>query len=46
MKQQTRIQKIASYAVLTGIVCLMLPMILLTASVVGISYAGDYITHI
>ena len=46
MKQQTLLQKMLANLVILGIICLLLPIGFLTAGVVGLSYAGDYITHI
>lgn len=46
MKQQTLLQRMLANLVILGIICLFLPVGILTGCVVGLSCAGDYITHI
>mgnify|MGYP000002082666 CR=1 FL=1 len=46
MKQQTLLQRMLANLVILGIICLFLPIGFLTGCVVGLSCAGDYITHI
>jgi len=46
MKQQTLLQRMLANLVILGIICLFLPIGILTGCVVGLSCAGGYITHI